>query len=39
VKWELEASEFGRGQIIWTDEHGVLSGGTEPRTDGQIAAW
>ncbi|MGG1662377.1 gamma-glutamyltransferase family protein [Brevibacillus sp. NRS-1366] len=39
VKWELEASEFGRGQIIWTDENGVLSGGTEPRTDGQIAAW
>ncbi|WP_420832307.1 gamma-glutamyltransferase family protein [Paenibacillus humicola] len=30
---------FGRGQIILRDEHGVLAGGTEPRTDGCIAAW
>lgn len=30
---------FGRGQIIWRDEHGVCVGGTEPRTDGTIAAW
>lgn len=30
---------MGRGQIIWRDAHGVLSGGTEPRTDGAVAAW
>lgn len=30
---------FGRGQIIWRDEQGVLCGGTEPRADGCVAAW
>jgi len=31
---------FGRGQIIWRNPStGVLSGGTESRTDGTIAAW
>ncbi len=31
---------FGRGQIILRDpETGVLTGGTEPRTDGTAAAW
>ncbi|WP_198469153.1 gamma-glutamyltransferase [Acetomicrobium sp. S15 = DSM 107314] len=30
---------FGRGQIIWRMENGNLCGGTEPRTDGTIAAW
>ena len=30
---------FGRGQIIWRDEPGVLCGGTEPRADGCVAAW
>jgi len=30
---------MGRGQIIWHDEHGVLAGGTEPRTGGAVAAW
>jgi gamma-glutamyltranspeptidase/glutathione hydrolase len=31
---------FGRGQIIWRDpETQVLAGGTEPRTDGQVASW
>lgn len=34
-----EAILFGRGQIIWRDENGVLVGGTEPRTDGTVAAW
>ncbi|HRO60504.1 MAG TPA: gamma-glutamyltransferase family protein [Burkholderiaceae bacterium] len=29
---------FGRGQIIWRDGD-VLVGGTEPRTDGAVAAW
>jgi gamma-glutamyltranspeptidase / glutathione hydrolase len=31
--------EFGRGQIIWRDKDGVLAGGSEPRADGQVAAW
>jgi gamma-glutamyltranspeptidase/glutathione hydrolase len=31
---------FGRGQIIRRDAYtGVLTGGSEPRTDGQIAAF
>ncbi|MFC4769733.1 gamma-glutamyltransferase family protein [Effusibacillus consociatus] len=39
VKWALGSGGFGRGQIIWRQENGVLVGGTEPRTDGQVAAW
>ncbi|WP_027965044.1 gamma-glutamyltransferase [Halalkalibacillus halophilus] len=40
IQRTLYHSEFGRGQIIWRDpETGVLAGGTEPRTDGDIAAW
>lgn len=30
---------FGRGQIIWRDADGVLAGGSEPRADGQVAAF
>ncbi len=30
---------FGRGQIIWKDAEGTLAGATEPRTDGNVAAW
>lgn len=30
---------FGRGQMILRTEEGTLIGGTEPRTDGQIAVW
>lgn len=30
---------FGRGEIIWRDEAGVLVGGTEPRADGAVAVW
>lgn len=30
---------YGRGQIIWRNEQGVLSGATEPRADGTVAAW
>lgn len=30
---------FGRGNIIFRNDDGVLCGGTEPRTDGCIAAW
>ncbi|GAE27195.1 gamma-glutamyltranspeptidase [Halalkalibacter wakoensis JCM 9140] len=36
----LDEGGFGRGQIIWrNNETGVLCGGTEPRTDGEVAAW
>lgn len=31
--------DFGRGQIIWRNKEGVLAGGSEPRADGQVAAW
>lgn len=34
-----ENLNMGRGQIIWRDGDGVLAGGTEPRTDGAVAAW
>jgi gamma-glutamyltranspeptidase/glutathione hydrolase len=34
-----DRNEFGRGQIIWRDENGVLMGATEPRADGVVAAW
>lgn len=30
---------FGRGEIIWRSEDGILCGGCEMRTDGQVAAW
>lgn len=30
---------FGRGQIIFRNEHNVLVGATEPRTDGVVATW
>lgn len=36
---QLDTHLMGRGQIIWRDENGTLCGGTEPRTDGTIAAW
>lgn len=39
VDVEPMAGLFGRGQIIWRDDDGVLCGGTEPRADGQVAAW
>lgn len=39
VAWSNNRIAFGRGQIIWRDAQGVLCGGTEPRTDGSIAAW
>lgn len=36
----IDEGSFGRGQIIWRDpKTGVLSGGTESRTDGSIAVW
>lgn len=39
VSWSNNRIGFGRGQIIWRNDQGVLCGGTEPRTDGSIAAW
>lgn len=40
IEKKMDLKMFGRGQIIWRDpETGVLRGGTESRTDGQIAAW
>ena len=37
VKGDIQT--YGRGQIIWRSEAGVLVGGTEPRADGAVAAW
>ncbi|WJQ82204.1 gamma-glutamyltransferase family protein [Brevibacillus brevis] len=39
IKWAQLGNYFGRGQIIWRDENGVLSGGTDMRADSSIAAW
>jgi len=39
ISMELEGSSFGRGQIIWRNEHGVLAGGCEPRCDSAIASY
>ena len=40
IRPTLDTGSFGRGQIIWRDpKTGVLSGGTESRTDGAIALW
>ncbi|RKQ35890.1 gamma-glutamyltransferase family protein [Oceanobacillus halophilus] len=40
INIQLEPNSFGRGQIIWRNPNtGVLTGGSESRTDGTIAAW
>jgi gamma-glutamyltranspeptidase/glutathione hydrolase len=40
VQRALDSGMFGRGQIILRDAvTGVLAGGTEPRADGELAAW
>jgi gamma-glutamyltranspeptidase/glutathione hydrolase len=39
VAWSNNRIGFGRGEIIWRNDAGVLCGGTEPRTDGCVAAW
>ena len=31
--------DFGRGQLIFRDENGILTGATEPRAGGAVAAW
>ena len=39
VRSAVGATTYGRGQIIWRNEHGALTGATEPRTDGTVAVW
>ena len=39
VRLDLSAPSFGRGQMIVRLENGVLVGGTESRTDSNIACW
>lgn len=40
IRVALGTGSFGRGEIIWrNNETGVLTGGTESRADGTVAAW
>ena len=39
IKVQLENGAFGRGQIIWRNAQGVLVGGSEGRTDGQVVGY
>lgn len=39
IKVSNDTTPFGRGEIIWKNDEGILCGGTEPRTDGSIAVW
>ncbi len=39
IRINPDSEGFGRGQIIWRDDMGVMVGGTEPRADGAIAVW
>ncbi len=39
MKVQLESGAFGRGQVIWRNEQGVLVGGSEGRTDGQVVGF
>ena len=39
VKVDTDTASFGRGQIIIRLDNGVLVGGTEPRTDSNIACY
>jgi gamma-glutamyltranspeptidase / glutathione hydrolase len=39
LQWGLDSTGFGRGQIIWRNQNGILVGGTEPRTDGNVSTW
>lgn len=36
IKVLPESLTFGRGQIIWRDKDGTLTGATEPRADGTV---
>ena len=39
VRVDLDTGSFGRGQMILRLPNGVLVGGTESRTDSNIALW
>lgn len=39
VNYGIDIENYGRGQIIWKDNNGILAGGTEWRTDGTIYSW
>jgi gamma-glutamyltranspeptidase/glutathione hydrolase len=39
IRWGMGPGSFGRGQIIWRDDNGVLVGGTDWRADGTVAVW
>lgn len=40
ISIQLYPNSFGKGQIIWRDPiTGVLTGGTDSRTDGTVACW
>lgn len=39
IRMDLNTASFGRGQMIVRLENGVLAGGTESRTDSNIACW
>jgi gamma-glutamyltranspeptidase/glutathione hydrolase len=39
ISYTLDSAGYGRGEIIWRNEDGVLAGATEPRTDGTVAVW
>ncbi|MDY4920255.1 MAG: gamma-glutamyltransferase family protein [Phascolarctobacterium sp.] len=39
IEVKSDYTSFGRGEIIWCDDSGVLAGATEPRADGTVAAW
>ncbi|MFA5576884.1 MAG: gamma-glutamyltransferase family protein [Tissierellaceae bacterium] len=39
IQVEADRGSFGRGQIIWRDENGILCGGTESRADGYIGVY
>lgn len=39
VEVEENLGLFGRGEIIWRSDDGVLCGATEPRADGQVAVF
>lgn len=39
VRIDIDTPSFGRGQMIVRLDGGVLAGGTESRTDSNIACW